>query len=127
MKITMEQVFKILDIYKRVKGLKVQAKVAYKFNKLCSSLERDADFYNEELNKIVQQYGEKEEDGSFKRTPDGGIQVKEGQIESAQKDINNLLALEVDVPDIDFTVDELDGLELSIEEFNSMLPFINED
>ena len=127
MKITMEQVFKVLDIYRRVKGLKVQAKIAYKFNKLCSSLEKDADFYNEELNKIVQQYGEKEEDGSFKRTPDGGIQVKEGQIELAQKDINNLLALEVDVPDIDFTVDELDGLELSIEEFNSMLPFIKED
>ena len=127
MKITMEQVFKVLDIYRRVKGLKVQAKIAYKFNKLCSSLEKDADFYNEELNKIVQQYGEKEEDGSFKRTPDGGVQVKEGQIESAQKDINNLLALEVDVPDIDFTVDELDGLELSIEEFNSMLPFIKED
>ena len=127
MKITMEQVFKILDIYKKVKGLKVPAKVAYKFNKLCSSLEGDAAFYNEELNKIVQQYGEKEEDGSFKQTPDGGIQVKEGQIESAQKDINNLWALEVDVPDITFTVDELDGLELSIEEFNSMLPFINED
>jgi hypothetical protein len=127
MKIKMFQVFRILDIYTRVKGLKVPAKVAYKFNKLCIDLDADNKFYNEELNKILQQYANKNEDGSFKRTEAGGIDIKEDQIEAAQKEIDGLYNLEVDTPDIKFTVDELDGLELSIEEFNVMLPFIKEE
>jgi len=127
MKIEMGQVFRILDIYKKVKELKVPAKVAYKFNKLCASLDGEAKFYNDELNKILQQYGEKEENGAFKRTEEGGIQIMEGQIEAAQKEIDNLWSLEIEVPDITFTLDELDGLQLSIEEFNGMLPFITEE
>ena len=127
MKVRMFQVFRILDIYTRVKGAKVPAKVAYKFNKLCIDLDADNKFYNEELNKILQQYANKNEDGSFKRTEGGGIDIKEDQIETAQKEIDSLYNLEVDVPDIKFTIDELDGLELSIEDFNAMLPFIDEE
>ena len=127
MKIKMWQVFKILDIYKRVKELKVPAKTAYKFNKLYIGLNEDSKFYSEELNKILQQYADMEEDGSFKRNAEGGIQIKEGQIGNAQAEINNLENLDVDVPDIYFDIEELDGLQLSIEEFNCMLPFIKEE
>lgn len=123
----MYQIFKILDIYSRVKGLKVPAKVAYKFNKLCIDLDGDNKFYNEELNKILQQYANKNEDGSFKRTEAGGIDIQEDKLEAAQKEIDVLYNLEVNAPDIVFTVEELDGLQLSIEEFNAMLPFIEED
>ena len=127
MKIKMFQVFKILDIYVRVKELRVPARVAYKFNRLCADLEKDSKFYDEEVNKIVQQYGEREEDGSLKKTGDGGIQIKKEQIEIAQKEINDLYNLEIDAPDIHFSFDELDGLQLSIEDFNTMLPFITEE
>ena len=123
----MWQVFKILDIYKRVKELKVPARVAYKFNKLCTDLESDSNFYQEQLTKVIEEYGEREEDGSFKRTPDNGVQIKEGLIEAAQKEIDALWILEVDVPDINFSLEEFDGLQLSIEDFNFMLPFIKED
>lgn len=128
MKIKMWQVFKILNIYSRVKELKAPAKVAYKFNKLCVSLENENNFYGEELNKIIQQYGEREEDGSFKKTVDGtGIKIKQEVLETAQKEINNLDFLDVEAPDISFTIEELDGLQLSIEDFQYMLPFIKEE
>lgn len=127
MKIKMYQVFSILNIYKRVKELKVPAKVAYKFNKLCIGLDNESKFYDDELAKIIQIYGEKNEDGSVKKTEVGGVQIKEGQVEAAQKEIDNLWNLEVDAPDIYFIVDELDGLELSIEDFNAMLPFIKDE
>ena len=127
MKIKMHQIFKVLDIYSRVKGLKVPAKVAYKFNKLCIGLDEDSKFYNDELNKIFQQYAEKDENGNFKRTEAGGVEIKDDQIEVAQKELDNLVNLEVETPDITFSIDELDGLELSIEDFNAMLPFIKEE
>ena len=127
MKIEMWRVFKILDIYKNVRDLRVPAPVAYKFNKLCTSLDNDSKFYNEELNKIIEQYADKDENGLIKTLEDGGIQIKEGQVEIAQKEIDNLRELEVDVPDIYFDIKELEGLPLSIAEFNWIIPFIKED
>lgn len=126
MKIKMYQVFKVLNIYKNVKELTVPAKVAYNFNKLCVSLDADAKFYEDQVSKILQQYGEKNEDGSL-NADTSGVKIKEEFIETAQKEMSDLWNLEVDAPDIYFTIDELDGLNLSIEDFNGMLPFIKED
>ena len=126
MKIKMYQVFKVLEIYKRVKELKVPARVAYKFNKLCAKLSEDANFYDEEVNKIVNQYGVREEDGSFKRTPEGAIQIQDGQLITAQRAVDELLNLDIEATDIEFTMEELDELRLSIEDFNTMLPFLKE-
>jgi hypothetical protein len=122
----MWQVLSILGIYDKIKESRVPAKVAYKFNKLCLALNNDAEFYRTELNKIVQQYGEKNEDGSFVFLDGGSIKIKAEVYDDAKKEINNLDGLEVDAPDIKFTVDELDGLQLSIEDFNRMLPFIED-
>lgn len=127
MTIKMYQVFKVLDIYKRVKELTVSAKVAYKFNKLCIGLNSDANFYQEEVDKLIQQYADREEDGSVKKSEDGGVKIQADKVETVQKEINNLWDLEVDAPNIQFTIEELDDLKLSIEDFNAMLPFIKED
>lgn len=127
MTIKMYQVFKVLDIYKRVKELTVPAKVAYKFNKLCIGLNSDANFYQEEVDKLIQQYADREEDGSVKKSEDGGVKIQADKVETVQKEINNLWDLEVDAPDVQFTIEELDDLKLSIEDFNAMLPFIKED
>ena len=126
MKIKIYQVLGILSIYERVRELKVPAKVAYKFNKLCNALKNDADFYRVELNKIIERYGERDENGSLIPLEYGGVKIKSEDMPTAQKEINNLDNLEVDAPDIKFTVDELDGLQLSIEDFNRILPFIEE-
>ena len=122
----MYQVLNILSIYERIRELKVSAKVAYKFNKLCNSLKNDADFYKTELNKIIERYAERDENGSLIHLEYGAIKIKSEDMPTAQKEINNLDTLEVDAPDIKFTIDELDGLQLSIEDFNRILPFIEE-
>jgi hypothetical protein len=126
MKIKIYQVLGVLSIYEKVRELKVPAKVAYKFNKLCNALKNDADFYRVELNKIIERYGERDENGSLIPLEYGGVKIKSEDMPTAQKEINNLDNLEVDAPDIKFTVDELDGLQLSIEDFNRILPFIEE-
>ena len=127
MKIKMYQVLSILNIYGRVKELKAPAKVAYKFNKLCNAFKDDLNFYNGELNKIIEQYGERDKNGSLIPLESGnGVKIKSEKMPDAQKELDSLDFLEVDAPDIKFTVDELDGLQLSIEDFNRMLPFIEE-
>ena len=127
MKIKMYQALSIISIYERIRETKVSAKIAYKFNKLRNTLISDTDFYRTELNKIIEQYGERDENGSLIPLDyGGGIKIKSENVLTAQKEINELDNLEIDAPNIKFTIDELDGLQLSIEDFNRILPFIEE-
>lgn len=126
MKIKMYQALSIISIYEKIRETKVSAKIAYKFNKLRNTLINDTDFYRTELNKIIEQYGERDENGSLIPLDYGGVKIKPGNVSTAQKEINELDNLEIDAPNIKFTVDELDGLQLSIEDFNRILPFIEE-
>ena len=127
MQIKMWQVFKILNIYSRVKELKAPAKVAYKFNKLCASLEGENKFYAEELNKIISEYCEKNEDGTPKMMEDGtGVKIKEEFVEEAQTKAEELWNLDIDAPDIQINLNEMDNVRLSVEELNGISPFIIE-
>ena len=111
MQIKMAKVLNLNPIYQKVKAQVLPVKTAYKFSKLFNVLDKEAHFYSEELNKLIMEYAERDETGAPKMIDNGtGVQL--------QKD--------VDVPDVSFTLEELDKLELSIEEFDLLFPFITE-
>lgn len=126
MQIEMWRVLKILEIYSKFRDLSIPAKTAYKFSRLCDGLRSASVFYEEEMRKVISQYGAKNEDGSLKTTKDGGIQIEPELIKSVQEKFNELSYCEVYAPEIQFSIDELDGLGLSIGDFDIFLPFITE-
>lgn len=128
MQIKMWQALKTLEIYKRIKNQYLPAKVAYRFNKLYNGLEKTSTFYSEELNKIIAEYCEKNEDGTPKMLEDGsGIKIKEEFIEKAKTEAEELWNLDIDAPDIQINLNDLDSIRLSIEELNALSPFIKEE
>ena len=128
MQIKMWQALKTLDIYKRIKNQYLPAKVAYKLNKLYNELEKTSIFYHEELDKIIVEYSEKNEDGSPKILEDGsGIKIKEEFVEEAKAKAEELWNLDVDSPEVQISLNDLDNIRLSIEELNAMSPFIKEE
>lgn len=128
MQIKMWQALKTLEVYKRIKNQYLPAKVAYKLNKLYNELEKTSAFYYEELNKIIAEYCDKNEDGTPKVLEDGnGIKIKEEFIDEAKVKTEELWNLDVDSPEIQLNLSDLDNIRLSIEELNAMSPFIKEE
>ena len=85
-------------------------------------------FYHEELDKIIAEYSEKNEDGSPKVLEDGsGIKIKEEFVEEAKTKAEELWNLDVDSPEVQISLNDLDNIRLSIEELNAMSPFIKEE
>ena len=77
---------------------------------------------------IIHDYAIRDAEGNIIQTPDnGGIKIKPEYIVIAEKRMNELLMLDVDVPDTVFKLSELEKLELTLEQFNLFLPFIEED
>lgn len=104
-------------------------KVAFKLNKLLIAIENHFSFYRLKLNEIIEKYSEKNEEGKPLLTDDGlGYKiVPECQIECNSK-IQELSNLIVEVPEnIKFTLDELDGISLNIQDMYLFSKFIEDE
>lgn len=128
MKIKMSNVLALQTLYDKVKDQVMPISLAYKWSRLFKTLQEASDFYYTELNKIVNLYGEKDEEGNLVPTESGnGIKIRPESLQEAQIKINELSMLETDVSDdLKFSLTELDNLTLSLDEFNQLLPIIEQ-
>jgi hypothetical protein len=112
--------------YNEVKTAKLSFKVLYKLSTLSKAIEEKTAFYREKFQEILQEYGEKDENGNLVPTDDGnGIKIKiETQQECFSK-INELQMLEVELPDIKFDIEDFGNIELTMEIFQLITPFLN--
>ena len=125
MKIAIAKIIGFQQIYPQIRTKTTAIKTMYKISKLFEAVDKETKFYYEELRKIVSNYGEKDENGELIPTNDGlGVKIKKECIADCQKEINELNLLEVNLPDIAFTIEELEPLDLSFEDFEKFLPFI---
>lgn len=123
---------KMIDIvdfgyfYNEVKTAKLSFKALYKLSTLSKAIEEKTTFYREKFQEILHEYGEIDENGNLVPTDDGnGIKVKiETQQECFSK-INELQMLEVELPDIKFDIEDFGNIELTMEVFRLITPFLN--
>ena len=117
------EIVKVYDLKPLVSELIMPARTAYKFNKLFKKALSEKDFYAEELQKLIDEYAERDEAGNAIEAQDG-IQLKKEFLSEFQSKLNDLWNLEVDSEGIQFTLDELDSVELTVEQFELLLPFM---
>lgn len=101
-------------------------KLVYKLTKFFEVVNKEAEFYREELAKILNEYAERDEDGKVATTDDGlSIKIKKDCLTVCEEKLQELANLEVEAPDIKFSMDELpEGL--SVQELSYLMPFIEE-
>lgn len=105
---------------------KLSAKLSYKLMKFVSKLETEENFYNGKMREIIDTYCEKDENGNFIPL-DNGFKVKDGCILDCNKAISELDVLDVEAPEITFSVDELSEMKLSVSDMMALSHFITEE
>lgn len=127
MKLPLVTILNIQPLYNRIQNKRLPIKLMYKLSKFFSSLNNEVSFYQERLSKIIDQYSEKDEHGKPILSSEGiGVKIQKDLIKDCQVALNELLNFEVEIPDTTFTLEELDNLDLSVDEFNMFLPLIEE-
>lgn len=96
----------------------IDIKTAFKWNKLGKAIADDVLFFRTRYTELFQKYGE-EKDGNYQILPE--------HIEAYNEEMSKLLALEVDLPAIRFSLEEFSGLLISPEELLPLMPFIEEN
>lgn len=105
---------------------KLSPKLSYKIMKFVSKIETEETFYNVRLKDIIDKYGAKDANGKL-ITTDTGIQIEESQQEECKNALAELDAVEVEAPDIKFSLDELGEIKLSAIDMYMLSDFITED
>jgi hypothetical protein len=113
-------------VFNQVAQMKISSKLAYKIMKLCKSVATEEEFYNNKRNEIINEYAVKDENGQIVVSDDGMISIMQDKIPVAEKALRELNEIDVDVPDIKFTLDELDELKLSVADMFALDAFIVE-
>lgn len=127
MQLKMQDLLGFTNFHETVKDKKIPIKTAYKLAKLSNAIEKEVVFYQEKLKEIIMEYAELNSDGVPTQTEDGqGIKIQKGREEECTKAIVDLQEIEVNLPDIVFTLEEFNDLELTFVELGYALPFISE-
>ena len=125
MKLKMSDVIKLNKLYDKIKTLSLSISTTYKFSKLFASIQEEANFYGAQWNQLIQEYGQKDENGQYILSDNNEqVQIATENVPIVKQKLGELLNLEVDVPDTSFNLDELESVNLSVEEFSYLLPFI---
>lgn len=127
MKIKMAQIPILDSIFARMSSEKVRLKTAYKISKLLQATEKEMDFYNEKMGGIIEKYGKRNENGQLEFSEDGStVLLRTEDIQECQNEILELQSIEVELPDVEFSIDELETFEISAQDLSSLTPFLNE-
>jgi hypothetical protein len=130
MQIKLSTVVALKEIGTQIGDLKLPLKLTYKLVKFFNSINSEADFYTSRVQKLLGEYAEKDAQGNFihpNEDDPSSVQLKPNTKEVMLQALNELLDLEVTIPDFLLTMEEAEQLNLSVNEFSLMMPFIQEE
>ena len=126
-KVTMDQIMDFRNSDDFFEDTVIPLKGAYKINKIKKNVEKEAEFYSEKFQGIVDTYAKKDENGNPEFSEDGNqILIQEGKIEECNNALEELQNLEVDVENYDLTIDDLgEGVEITPDRLEALMPFFS--
>lgn len=120
----MYEVLALQSFFTVVADKKLPIKTAYKLNKLARRVEEEIQFYQKEFQNIVNEYAKKV-NGQYVYSPDGtSIEVIDGKDDECNTKIFELKTLEIEIKDIEFSIEEFENLNLTLAEMDAIFPLI---
>nr|DAL44744.1 MAG TPA_asm: Protein of unknown function (DUF1617) [Caudoviricetes sp.] len=123
---TIENAHRARAALNKISHSAMPAKTAYKISKLSNFLKDDANFYTERLSQIIEQYGEKDENGE-PVISGNGYKIQEDKTDECAAAIKELSGIEATTPGTKIYLSELDNVELSPDDIAAIYDFIEED
>ena len=123
----MYEIIRLPNLLTKLKTYNLPIRTSYKFTKLANIVESELLIYQEHFGKIIEEYGKKDENGNYVFSPDGAtIAIIPGKEEECQAKLNELQNIEINTSNISFSLEELEGLELSILDLQTLFSLIIE-
>ena len=114
--------------YELLRGNKLPIQVAYRLSKLMKKCEEDIQFYRKRMTEIIQEYGQRDEQGNYVYDDDKvSILIQENRKQECKQEMLELENLDCDgYNDILIPISALVNMECTPEELEPLVPFLQE-
>lgn len=120
-------IFIVQKVLRQLGTSKLPVKTSYKIAKLLLAIDEETKLYDKQFESIRDTYAETTEEGTFVFTEDGrNIKIKEGLEKECNAAVLELNNIEVELPNVIFSIDELAESTISAEELVFLFPFIED-
>lgn len=124
MKCTVEICMGLKDLIVSIRDKSFSIKTQYKFLKLAKALDSELMIINEQKQRLIEKYVQVDENGEYVVNEDGGLVIKDNLVQDFQQKLSELDEMEIELPDLTFTLEELEDLKLSLQEIFYLEKFI---
>lgn len=117
------------DTLKKLMDVPMKGRVAYKLARIGREVDKESQLFNDERNKLIEKYAERDEEGNYVYNADGQIYIDIKNTEKVRQfsnELNELLETEIEVNAEKLSLDELDETGLTPKDFNKLMAFIEE-
>ena len=123
----MFEVLELQNLYNSIANTKLPLKTTYKFTRLMKRAEEEIAFYQTKFQEIIEEFGKKDENGQYQMSEDGqSIVVISGKEAECSSRLMELRNLDISIDGIKFTIEELEGIDVSIAELSCLMSLIED-
>ena len=126
MRVKMSKAFELQSLCEKLGEEILPLRVSYKIAKAQIVITEEINFFKKQYANYLNLFAQKDENGEYITTASGGIKIIEGSEKECANKFKELEDLEFDLPNFEFTLDELEGLNLSLADVSILTPFITE-
>ena len=119
-----EKLKDLSTIIDKIKEKTFDINTQYKFIKISKAIKEEKDYVNEQQFLILKQYAERDDTGKFVTREDGGFKIRKECIQECRLKIIEMNNRQFSLPDIYFSLEELEPLGLTFGELQLLDPFI---
>lgn len=109
MKISNEKLANSIEVLNKITTIELPIKLSYAFSKNITKINRELEVYNKERQRLIEKYGEKDEEGKLKVKENGNINILDA--DNFNKDIKEILEIE---NEIDIHIIDLESINADV-------------
>ena len=103
----------------------LKAKLAWQVARLLKAADKEIQEFNETRLKLIQKYGEKDENGELITDDKGNCKILPDSLDSFSTELNELVNSEIELNVNKIAIDDLDSISFTPADMNSLENFID--
>jgi hypothetical protein len=115
-KIKLSDVVNATETFNKIMQQSFKGSLAFKIARLARELDKEMQTFNSERQKIIQKYGEKDENGELKIDENGNVKFENSKIQEINDEFNSLLNTELEINADKLPMDSIDAFEITPQE-----------
>ena len=125
-KLKLNELLNATDALQTLSKKSLQARPAFQVVRLLKAADKEIQEFNDIRVKVVNQYGDKDENGELITDENGNCHIAPEHINEFNKELNDLLNTEIEINANALSLEDLEELEFTPSDLALLEPFIEE-